>query len=348
MGVLNTSCACAKNDYEQVLLAHGGGGKLTQQLISKVFFPAFSNELLAQEHDGAIFNINNAKLACSTDSFVVDPIFFAGGDIGDLAINGTVNDIACCGAKPLYLTAGFIIEEGFPIEDLKRICASMQKAAQKANVKIVTGDTKVVEKGKCDKIFINTSGIGVIENDINIHPLFARPGDVIICNGYIAEHGVAIMAAREGLDFDCPVKSDTASLNHMIEDLLHEGCDIHVLRDPTRGGLSSTLNEIAKTAHIEIELDESSLPISEPVKGICEILGLDPLYIANEGKVLIIAPQKEAERILQIMHRHPEGKEAVVIGSVTSDQRAIVKLKNTFGGTRIVDMLSGEQLPRIC
>ena len=329
-------------------MAHGGGGRMTHQLISDIFYPAFRNPLLEQDHDGCVFPVQEGRMACSTDSFVVDPIFFPGGDIGDLAVNGTVNDLACCGARPLYLTAGFILEEGLPLSDLQRIVRSMRKAADKAGVQIVAGDTKVVERGKCDKLFINTSGIGVVPKGIRIAPDRVRPGDVVICSGPIGAHGITILSARESIGFETNLKSDTISLNNMLSQLLKNIEEIHVLRDPTRGGVSGTLNEIAKAAHVEIVLDEAALPIPDAVRGASEILGLDPLYIANEGLVLVILPEQKAAEALSIMHCFPEGKEAAVIGQVIGQGNAIVKMKTLYGNHRIVDMLSGEQLPRIC
>lgn len=342
------SCPVPLNDSDCVLMAHGGGGRLTHQLISTIFYPAFRNALLEQDHDGCVFPVQEGRMACSTDSFVVDPIFFPGGDIGDLAVNGTVNDLACCGARPLYLTAGFILEEGLPLADLQRIVQSMRRAADKAGVQIVAGDTKVVERGKCDKLFINTSGIGVVPEDIRIAPDRIETGDVIICSGPIGAHGITILSARESLGFETNLKSDTVSLNNMLSQLLKIIEEVHVLRDPTRGGVSGTLNEIAKAANAEIVLDEATLPIPDAVKGASEILGLDPLYVANEGLVLVILPEARAQEALAILKSFPEGKDATIIGHVTAKGNAIVKMKTLYGNYRIVDMLSGEQLPRIC
>ena len=321
---------------------------MTHQLISQVFYPAFRNPLLEQDHDGCVFLREEGRLAYSTDSFVVDPIFFPGGDIGDLAINGTVNDLACCGARPL--TAGFILEEGLPLADLQRIIQSMKRAAERAGVQIVAGDTKVVERGKCDKLFINTSGIGIVPPGIRIAPDQATPGDVVICSGPIGLHGITILSARESLGFETDLKSDTASLNIMISELLHTIGEVHVLRDPTRGGVSGTLNEIAQDAGVDILLDEDALPIPEAVRAASEMLGLDPLYIANEGLVLVILPESLAEQALPLMRRFEEGRQATVIGRITkqSGEQARVKMKTLYGNYRIIDMLSGEQLPRIC
>ena len=345
-----TNCPIPFSDSDCVLLAHGGGGRMTHQLISNIFYPAFRNSLLEQDHDGCVFPMEEGRLASSTDSFVVDPIFFPGGDIGDLAINGTVNDLACCGARPLYLTAGFILEEGLPLADLQRIVQSMKRAAERAGVQIVAGDTKVVERGKCDKLFINTSGIGIVPPGIRIAPDQATPGDVVICSGPIGLHGITILSARESLGFETDLKSDTASLNIMISELLHTIGEVHVLRDPTRGGVSGTLNEIAQDAGVDILLDEDALPIPEAVRAASEMLGLDPLYIANEGLVLVILPESLAEQALPLMRRFEEGRQATVIGRITkqSGEQARVKMKTLYGNYRIIDMLSGEQLPRIC
>lgn len=342
------SCPIPKSEYEKILLAHGGGGTLTHQLISKLFLNQFDNEYLNQLHDGAIFDINNIRFAFTTDSYVVNPIFFSGGNIGELAINGTVNDLSVCGAKPLFISVGFIIEEGFDIEDLWKIVLSMQKSAEKARVKIVTGDTKVVEKGKGDKIFINTSGIGIVYEGVNISPQNCKPGDVIILNGKIAEHGIAIMSEREGLEFETKIESDTAPLNELVEEIFKVSKKISVMRDPTRGGLASALNEIASSANVKIQIDESEIPISEEVLGACEILGLDPLYIANEGKLLVFVDESDADKVLDAMKKHPYGKESKIIGRVVEKGEPIVLMKTLIGSTRIVDMISGEQLPRIC
>lgn len=345
---MEMNCPLPFSDSDCVLLAHGGGGRLTHQLIADIFYPAFRNPLLEQNHDGCVFPIQSGRMACSTDSFVVDPIFFPGGDIGDLAVNGTVNDLACCGAIPLYLTAGFILEEGLPLADLSRIVQSMKRAARRAGVQIIAGDTKVVERGKCDRLFINTSGIGIVPEGIRIAPDRVRPGDVVICSGPIGLHGITILSARESLGFETNLKSDTISLNNMTSMLLESIDEVHVLRDPTRGGVSGTLNEIAQAAGVEIILDEASLPIPAAVRGASEILGLDPLYIANEGLVLLILPEAHAAEALSVMHRFEEGKEAVCIGHISTGGKAIVKMKTVYGNYRIVDMLSGEQLPRIC
>lgn len=345
---LGLSCPVPISNYKQVLLAHGGGGKLTHQLIRNMFAPQFENELLSPLHDGAVFSVNGARLAFSTDSFVVHPIFFPGGTIGDLAVNGTVNDLAMCGAKPLYLSTAFIIEEGMDMEDLWRVVLSMKEAAERAGVVLATGDTKVVDRGKGDQIFMNTSGVGVIEEGVDIHPANAKPGDAVILSGPIALHGIAIMSVREGLEFETEIRSDTAPLNGLVQEMLKASKDIHVLRDPTRGGVASALNEIAESANMGILIREEQIPVPDEVRGACEILGLDPLYVANEGKLIAIVPGHSVEAILQAMHSHPLGREAAVIGEVIPENPGTVLMKSRVGGTRVVDMLSGEQLPRIC
>lgn len=342
------TCPIPISNYKKVLLAHGGGGNLSHQLIQKMFLTQFNNSFLNEEHDGAVIPVKEGRIAFSTDSYVVNPVFFPDSNIGELAINGTINDLSMCGAKPLFISAGLIIEEGLPMEELWQIVMSMQRAAEAAGVKIVTGDTKVVDKGKGDKIFINTSGIGFIEPGIDIAPKNCIPGDVIILNGRIAEHGIAIMSAREGLSFETQIKSDTAPLNSLVELMLTTSRNIHVLRDPTRGGLSSTLNEIAMKSGQSIIIEENSIPISEEAKGACEILGLDPLYIANEGKLVAFVPEAEALKVLMAMQSHPLGRESVIIGKVAEGNPGTVILKTSIGSARIVDMLSGEQLPRIC
>ena len=342
------TCPIPKSDYEHVLLAHGGGGTLSHQLISKLFYSQFDNEFLNQQHDSAVFNIEKSRLAFTTDSYVVQPIFFPGGNIGELAINGTVNDLIVSGAIPIYISVGFIIEEGLLIEDLWKIVLSMKEAAKKAGVKIVTGDTKVVDKGKGDKIFINTSGIGVIEEGLNISPKRCLPGDKIILSGRIANHGIAIMSAREGLEFETAIISDTASLKELFECIEKFGDRIHVMRDPTRGGIASSLNEISKIANVGMIIDEEKIPILDEVKGACEILGLDPLYIANEGKMIAIISSDIAEEVLSEWRKKELGNEAEIIGEVTSENPGTVVMKTTIGSKRIVDMISGEQLPRIC
>lgn len=345
---LNAVCPRPISDHKEIVLGHGSGGKLTHRLIQNLILPAFRNELLEPLHDGAVFTLNGTKLAFSTDSFVVNPIFFPGGDIGKLAIHGTVNDLAMCGARPLYLSAAFVLEEGLPMEELWRVVCSMREAANAAGVSLVTGDTKVVDRGKGDRIFINTSGIGVVDPDVNVSPGRARIGDVVLINGPIAVHGIAIMSVREGLEFESQITSDTAPLNGLVAAMLAASKEIHVLRDPTRGGVTSALSEIAEQARVGIQLEEAAIPIDEPVKGACEILGLDPLYVANEGKLLALVPAAQSEQVLAAMRQHPLGREATVIGRVVETHPGMVTLKTRVGGTRVVDMLSGEQLPRIC
>jgi hydrogenase expression/formation protein HypE len=302
------SCPLPITEYKHVLLAHGGGGKLSHQLIQKMFASQFHNALLEPLHDGAIFSVGGTRLAFSTDSFVINPIFFPGGDIGKLAVTGTVNDLAMCGARPLYLSSAFIIEEGLPMEELWRVVLSMEETARAAGVQLVTGDTKVVDRGKGDKIFINTSGIGFIPDGVEIGPKRAKPGDQIILSGSIAEHGIAIMSMREGLEFETQIESDCALLNGLVETMLAASNEIHVLRDPTRGGVASVLNEIAESAGVGISIREECIPVSEEVKGACEILGFDPLYVANEGKLLAFIAPAHVEKILNAMHAHPLGK----------------------------------------
>ena len=342
------ACPLPITNYKEIVLAHGGGGKLSRQLIDKVVLPQFRNELLEPLHDGAIFSVADQRLAFTTDSFVVSPIFFPGGDIGSLSIHGTINDLAMCGARPLYLSASFILEEGLPMEDFWRIVQSMHAAADAAGVKLVTGDTKVVDRGKADKIFINTSGVGLVPDGVNIDPTRAQVGDKIIVSGAIAVHGIAIMSVREGLEFETEIASDTAPLSSLVDAMLATKIDIHVLRDPTRGGITSALTEIAQSAKVGMLLDEARIPINEEVKGACEILGLDPLYVANEGKLLAIVAAQDVDLVLSAMKSHPLGQDAAVIGEVTSDHPGFIMMKTRVGGTRVVDMLSGEQLPRIC
>jgi hydrogenase expression/formation protein HypE len=346
--LLSGACPLPITNYKEIVLAHGSGGKLSHQLIEKLVLPQFQNELLEPLHDGAIFSLNGERVAFSTDSYVVSPIFFPGGDIGKLAVHGTVNDLAMCGARPLYLSASFILEEGLPMEDFWRVVQSMHAAADAAGVKFITGDTKVVDRGKADKIFINTSGIGLVPAETNIHPARATIDDKIILSGPIAVHGIAIMSVREGLEFETEVASDTAPLHELVAAMLARKIDIHVLRDPTRGGVTSALTEIAQTAKVGMLLDEGSIPISEEVKGACEILGLDPLYVANEGKLLAIVAAEDADRVLKILRSHSLGTEAAIIGEVVNEHPGLVMMKTRVGGTRVVDMLSGEQLPRIC
>jgi hydrogenase expression/formation protein HypE len=345
---MEITCPIPIVDSDRILLGHGSGGRLSHQLLNDIFYPAFNNPLLGQNHDGCVFPVEAGRIACTTDSFIVNPVFFPGGNIGDLAINGTVNDLACCGAEPKYLTVGFILEEGLPLADLRQIVSSMQIAAKKAGVQIIAGDTKVVERGKCDKIFINTTGIGIVPPAVDIAPTKAKLGDAVICSGNIGVHGIAVLSARESLGFETEMKSDTAALNVVCSHLVQEINEIHVLRDPTRGGVGTTLNEIARSAKIEIELDETSLPVPETVSAASEILGIDPLFIANEGIVLVILPEEYTEKAISILRQFPEGKNATHIGHVVSQGKALVKLKTIYGNHRIVSMLAGDQLPRIC
>lgn len=342
----NIQCPIPINEYPRVLLAHGGGGRLMHNLIEKMFSAAFSNDILMQGHDSAQIDLDSKKIAFTTDSYVVKPLFFPGGDIGSLAVNGTVNDIAMSGAIPQYISLGLIIEEGFLMEDLWKVVQSIASAAKAAGVKIATGDTKVVDKGKGDGIFINTSGIGIIEHSLNISPKCIKPGDVILLNGDIGRHGIAIMAEREGLEFDHKIESDCAPLNLIVKDIIDSGIEVHCMRDLTRGGLSSTLNELAESAGYEIEIDEIKVPVHEDVSGACEILGFDPMYVANEGKFIAIVPAEQAEKCLKILNKY--NIESSQIGTVNTAGEAIVKLKSRIGTMRILDMLSGEQLPRIC
>jgi hydrogenase expression/formation protein HypE len=342
------SCPLPIANYPTVLLAHGGGGRLMQQLLDKVFLPAFQNPALEQAHDGARLEINGTRLAFSTDSYVVRPLFFPGGDIGSLAINGTVNDLAMCGARPRWLSAGFILEEGLPMEILWRVVQSMKQAAQTAGVQLVTGDTKVVDKGKGDGLFLNTAGIGVIERPVTIAPSQVRAGDVVVLSGDVGRHGMAIMSVREGLAFESTIESDCAPLVAPVMALLDAGVEVHCLRDLTRGGLTSALNEIAETARLQIDIEESAVPVREDVRGACELLGLDPLYVANEGRFVAFVPEREVARVLEILRPHAVCEGAQVIGRVTAGSAGLVTLRSRIGAQRILDRLSGEQLPRIC
>lgn len=331
-----------------MLLAHGGGGRLMQQLLERVFLPAFRNPLLATRHDGAVFEVGGHRLALTTDSYVVRPLFFPGGDIGSLAINGTVNDLAMCGARPRWLSAGFIIEEGLAMETLERVVQSMQRAAAVAGVQLVTGDTKVVDKGKGDGLFLNTAGLGVIEHSLCICPRSIRPGDVILLNGDVGRHGMAILSVREGMAFEEAITSDCAPLAEPVLRLLEAGIGVHCLRDLTRGGLASAVNEIAQAAGCQIDLDEPAIPVTETVRGACEILGLDPLYVANEGRFIAIVAPSDAERALAVLRQHPLGVQAMRIGTVADGTPGLVTLRSQIGARRVLDLLSGEQLPRIC
>jgi hydrogenase expression/formation protein HypE len=329
-------------------MAHGGGGRLTQQLIDGIFVPAFKNPLLETRHDGAVFRIAGARLAMSTDSYVIRPLFFPGGDIGTLAVNGTVNDLAMCGARPLYLSAGFILEEGLPMETLWRVVQSMRNAAAAAGVQVITGDTKVVDKGKGDGVFINTTGIGVIEHALDIAPCQVQPGDAILLSGDIGRHGMAIMAVREGLRFETTIQSDCAPLAGLVLKMIAADIPIRCLRDLTRGGLASALNEIAESAHCAMHIQERAIPVQEEVRGACEILGLDPLYVANEGRFVAFVAAGDVRRALEIMRHDPAGGAASQIGVAKEAKSPLVTLTSAIGTHRIVDRISGEQLPRIC
>jgi len=333
---------------ERITMSHGAGGKATQTLIEAVFLDAFRNPLLEPLEDAARLQVGGARLALTTDSYVVSPLFFPGGDIGDLAVNGTVNDLSMAGAVPLYLTAGFILEEGFPVADLARIAASMQAAARRAGVQVVTGDTKVVEKGKADGCYINTAGVGVIEHNVNLGVAQARPGDVILVSGPIGDHGVTIMLARGELDIEADLSSDTAPLNGLVADLLAATTGVRALRDATRGGVATILNEIAKAAAVGVLVSEDDIPVRAEVRGASELLGIDPMYVACEGRLVAVVSQEDADAALAALRAHPQGSQAAIIGAVTAEPPGIVQLKTAFGGTRIVDLLVGDPLPRIC
>jgi hydrogenase expression/formation protein HypE len=343
-------CPIPLRDHATVQMSHGGGGRFMRQLIESVFLPAFGAcaGAAAPSHDSAVLEIGGRRLAFTTDTFVVSPMFFPGGDIGELAIYGTVNDLAMSGAKPLYLSAGFVLEEGLSMETLHKVVASMAAAAREVGVRIVTGDTKVVDRGKGDGIFINTAGIGLVPDGVEISPARVQPGDAIILSGDIGRHGMAVMSVREGLGFEADLKSDCASLAALVEAMLAAGPNIHCLRDLTRGGLAAALNEIATDAGVGIDLEEATIAVSEPVAGACEILGLDPLYVANEGRLVAFVPPEIAGRILDVMQKHPAAHGPAIIGHTTREHAGTVVLRSRLGSGRIVDMLSGEQLPRIC
>jgi hydrogenase expression/formation protein HypE len=342
------SCPIPLSQYPHVLLAHGGGGRLMHQLIDKMFLAAFRNPLLETRHDSAVVDLTGKKLAFTTDSYVVRPLFFPGGDVGSMAVHGTVNDLAMSGARPLYLSAAFIIEEGLPMETLWKIACSMQEAAQRCGVQIITGDTKVVDKGKGDGVFINTSGIGVIGHDLKITPQSVRPGDAILVSGDLGRHGMAIMAVREGLQFESAIESDSAPVHEVVLDLLKAGIEVHCLRDLTRGGLAGALNEIAEASRTRVEVEEKSIPVREDVHAACEMLGLDPLHVACEGRFIAFVAGKDADRALPVMRSHAMGAGSAMIGRVVESPVPLVTLKSAIGASRILDMPSGEQLPRIC
>ena len=344
-------CPLPKADYDCVLLGHGSGGRLSADLIQRVFLPAFPNRILAALEDQATLALDapsGARLALTTDSFVVHPLFFPGGDIGKLAVHGTINDLAVGGARPRYLAAAFILEEGLPLADLRRIVASMQAACVEGGVELVTGDTKVVDRGKGDGVFITTTGIGVVPAGLSLSIAAARPGDRVLVSGTIGDHGIAIMSVREGIEFETVLESDTAPLADLTRVMLAACPSIRCMRDPTRGGLSSALNELAAASRVGVALDEARIPIRNEVRGACEMLGLDPLYVANEGKLVAIVPGDDAPRLLDAMRAHPLGKNAADIGSAVSDHTGMVTARSPIGGKRVVTMLAGEQLPRIC
>jgi hydrogenase expression/formation protein HypE len=333
---------------ERVTLAHGAGGKATGTLVEAVFVDAFRNPVLEGLDDGAVLEVAGGRLVFTTDSFVVSPLFFPGGDIGDLAVNGTVNDLAVCGARPLYLSAGFILEEGFPVADLRRIAASMAAAAQRAGVQVVTGDTKVVQRGKADGCYVNTAGVGVLERPVSLGASAVRPGDAVIVSGPIGEHGVTIMLARGELDIEADLSSDTAALHGPVAALLDACAGVRMLRDATRGGVATVLNEVARAADVAIVVEEAAIPVSPVVGGACELLGIDPLYVACEGRFVAVVDGREADVALAALRAHPLGVDARVVGRVADDPPGLVLLRTAFGGTRIVDLLVGDPLPRIC
>ena len=348
MNFENWTCPLPLQDYPSIVIGHGGGGKLSAELIEHLFLPAFRNSVLENLGDSSVVAAPAGRLAFSTDSFVVKPLFFPGGSIGDLAVNGTVNDLAMSGAKPLYLSAGFIVEEGFSMTSLARIVQRMAAAAERAGVQVITGDTKVVERGHGDGCYINTAGIGVLADGLHIGPALAQPGDVVIVSGSIGDHGMAIMSVRESLEFETTIESDCAALNGLVADMLDASPDIHVLRDPTRGGVASSLNEIAAQSKVGISIDETKIPVKPEVAAACELLGMDPIYVANEGKLLAIVAAHAAEEILERMQAHPLGAGARVIGTVTANHPGMLVAKTGIGGTRVIPMQIGEQLPRIC
>lgn len=332
----------------KVDMTHGSGGRAMAQLIEEMFMRHFDNELLRQANDQAAFDVSAGRMVMSTDGHVISPLFFPGGDIGSLSVHGTINDVAMSGAKPLYLSAAFILEEGFPLAELDKIVAGMARAAKEAKVPVVTGDTKVVERGKGDGVFITTTGIGVVPARVNISGDLARPGDAILLNGTVGDHGVAIMSSRENLEFETSIISDSAALHTLVADMLAVAPGIHCLRDPTRGGLATTLNELARQSGVGMQLRENDIPFNPAVTAACELLGLDPLYVANEGKLICICANEDAEVVLQAMRTHPLGRHAAIIGEVIEDPHRLVRMRTAFGGNRVVDWLAGEQLPRIC
>ncbi len=343
------NCPMPLSTHETIQMSHGSGGKMMHDLITQLFVNAFDNPALRDQNDQAVFDVNGVRMAFTTDSYVVDPIFFPGGNIGDLAVNGTINDLAMCGARPLVLSCGFILEEGLPIAQLQTVVETMRLAAAAAGVPIVTGDTKVVNRGKGDKVFINTAGIGRIDHPHTISVAQIRPGDVVIVNGTIADHGIAILSCREGMSFETTVKSDCAALHGLVADIIAAGGDgVHAMRDPTRGGVAATLNEFAQAARVGIVLNEAAIPVQPAVRGACEMLGFDPLYVANEGKLIAVVEKSKSSAVLAAMQAHPLGRRAAIIGSIESEQAGLVSLRTGLGGWRVVDMPIGELLPRIC
>lgn len=342
------SCPLPLADYPKVLMAHGSGGRLMQQMIEKIFYAAFGGDELRRAHDGAMLEMPQSRIAISTDSYVIRPLFFPGGDIGSLAVNGTVNDLAMCGARPLYLTTSFILEEGFSMETLWQVAQSIRRAADAAGVQIVAGDTKVVERGHGDGLYINTTGIGTVEHDVIIRPDQVKPGDVVILSGDIGRHGMAVMAQRESLSFESMLESDCAPLHKCVLEMLDSGVRLGCLRDATRGGLAAVLNEIAVASGLQVDVAETLIPVHDAVRGACEILGLDPLHVANEGRFVAFVPEKDAECALAIMNRHAPDKNAAMIGTVKAGEPGLVTIRTPIGGVRVLDMPSGELLPRIC
>jgi hydrogenase expression/formation protein HypE len=335
-------------DQPNIVMGHGGGGKLSAELIEHLFLPAFSNEHLDGLGDAAVMDLPPGRIAMSTDSFVVRPRIFPGGNIGELAINGTVNDVAMTGADPKYVSVAMILEEGMPIDELAWLVQAMAKAAETAGVQLVTGDTKVVDRGHGDGVYINTTGVGVLRDGVDIHPRNIRPGDAVLVSGTIGDHGMAIMSVREGLEFESAIRSDTAALNHLVAALLDAGIDIRAMRDPTRGGLAATLNEFAGAGGVGVVVDETSLPVNRAVASACEMLGMDPFYVANEGKVVVVVPEEQADSALAVMHDDELGKQAGRIGEVVESHPGVVVARTALGATRVVDTQVGEQLPRIC
>ncbi len=345
----NWSCPLPLADYPTIVMGHGGGGKLGNELVEHLFLPAFRNPELENLGDAAVLDLGGGRLAMSTDSFVVQPLFFPGGSIGELAVNGTVNDLAVSGAEPKFLSASFILEEGFPLQQLAAIVADMARAAATAGVKIVTGDTKVVERGHGDGCYINTSGVGLLRPGVSVGPTRAQVGDAILVSGTIGDHGMAIMSVREGLEFESPIRSDCAALNGLIAEVLAAtGGAVHTMRDPTRGGLASTLTEIALASGVGVEIDELNLPVRAEVQSACELLGLDPVYVANEGKVVFFVAPESAEQVLSILKNHPLGREAARIGTVTAEHPRMLVARTAMGANRVIPQQIGEQLPRIC